>query len=112
MKRKWILPIALLVLLLASNAWWAYRLLDAGVSNTYLDTSLTDNETALNQVLALLPCVAKPDVSKDELISVARKAAPNGIEPFEKEGYVWIGSIGLKFNQEGKLVEVKRAWEQ
>lgn len=102
--------IGLVVVLVASNAWWAYRLLDAGISQAYLGASLEDNKQALNQTLVLLPVVAQPGISKEKIISVARPAS-DSIAPFEKYGFVWVGKIGLKFNNQGKLVEAIRAWD-
>jgi len=102
--------IGLVVVLVASNAWWAYRLLDAGISQTYLGASLEDNKEALNQTLVLLPVVAQAGISRVKIISAARPAG-DSVAPFEKDGFVWVGKIGLKFNNDGKLIEATRAWD-
>jgi hypothetical protein len=102
--------IVLLVLaLVMSNLWWAYRLLDTGVTQTYMGAALDDNKQALAQTLALLPVVARPGVSRSEVLAAARSAEPSDV-PFEKDGFVWVGKIGLKFNERGQLVEASRAW--
>lgn len=98
------------VVLVVSNVWWAYRLLDAGISHTYLGTSLEDNKEALNQTLVLLPVVAQAGTSREKIISAARPAG-DSIAPFEKDGFVWVGRIGLKFSNDGKLIEATRAWD-
>lgn len=101
--------VLLVVALIASNAWWGYRVLDAGVSLTYLGVSLDDNREALAQTLALLPVVAKAGVSRAEVVAAAGGADPSA-QAFEKDGFLWVGKIGLKFNEQGRLVEVSRAW--
>ena len=104
------LAIALLVAaLLGSNLWWAFRLVDAGVTQTYTGVSLDDNKRALAQTLALLPVVARPGVSRAAVLAEARSAGPSA-DSFEKDGFVWVGSIGLKFNEQGQLIEASRAW--
>lgn len=109
MTKAGITATVLLVLLVATNVGWAFMLLDAGVSYTYLQVSFEDNRQALAQVLAVLPLVARENASREEIIAAALRAGGGG-EPFEKEGFVWVGSIGLRFNAEGELQEVCRAW--
>ncbi len=101
--------VLLVVTLVASNLWWAYRLLDTGVTQTYMGVALDDNKQALAQTLALLPVVARPGVSRSEVLAAARSAEPSAA-PFEKDGFVWVGNVGLKFNERGQLVEASRAW--
>lgn len=94
----------LLVALIGSNAWWAYRVLDAGVTETYMSASLDTTAELLGQTLALLPVVARPDTTRQDIINAALvKNDPVG--PFEKEGYVWVGQLGLQFNAQGKLIK-------
>jgi hypothetical protein len=97
----------LVVILIASNAWWAYRMLDAGISYTYLGVSLEENEAAVAQLIAIAPLLAR-GASRDEVIAAARRSGDS--EPFEKEGFVWVGQIGLQFGSEGRLQKVSRAW--
>ena len=108
MKRSTFVVAALAVVLIASNAWWAYRLLDAGVSSTYRGVSFEDHRTALAQVLAIIPVAARPGATRDEIIKAAQRNGKIGL--FEKDGYVWVGRIGLKFDGAGHLVEVVPAW--
>jgi hypothetical protein len=110
MSKAKITIIALVITLFASNAWWAYRLLDAGVTQTYMSVSLTDNSQALSQTLAILPVVARPDVSRSEVISAAKQAS-NDTDSFEKDGFIWVGKIGLRFNDNGQLVEAQKSWD-
>ena len=82
--------VLLVVALVASNLWWAYRLLDTGVTQTYMGVAFDDNKQALAQTLALLPVVARPGE--------------------RSSGRFWVGKIGLKFNERGQLIEASRAW--
>ncbi len=87
-----------------SNAWWAFRSLDAGITSTYQRTSLEASQQALAQALAVIKAVAGPNPSRAEVIAAAQAAWP-AIEPFEKDGYLWVGRLGLRFNEAGGLVE-------
>jgi uncharacterized protein YxeA len=109
--KKNIVIIVLTILIIVSNALWLYRSLDFGVSYTYLSDSYNDNKNALNQVLTILPLIAEQKCSKDEIIQKA-KSYDKSIEPFEKDGYTWIGFIGIKFDEKGKVTEVKKGWEE
>jgi len=99
---------ALAVALIGSNAWLAYRNLDAGVTATYRQVSLEDHRTALAQVLAILPLAVRPGATRAEILEAARR--DDKTEPFEKDGYVWVGRVGLKFDGSGHLVDVVPAW--
>ncbi|HEU5322112.1 MAG TPA: hypothetical protein VFX28_15015 [Methylomirabilota bacterium] len=102
--------IVVLVLALAgSNLWWLYALVDAGVTRTYMEAAFEEHRQALDQTLALLPVVARKSVSRADVISAARLPGLE-IAPFEKDGFVWVGRIGLKFDETGRLVEASRAW--
>ena len=101
--------LALLAALVLSNGAWAFALLDAGVTQTYMAASLDDHAGALQQALALLPVVARPGVGRAEILAAAR--SPGGIsEPFDKDGFTWIGHIGLQFDADGRLVAAAPAW--
>ena len=107
-RRSVLVIVALAVLLVASNAWWAYRLLDAGVSATYREVSLENHRTALGQILAIIPIALRPGATQPEILRAAQK--DGNPEVFEKDGYVWVGRVGLKFDGAGHLVEVVPAW--
>lgn len=103
--RKTTVTISLLaVALVATNAWWAYRLLDAGVSYTYQGVSLEENQQALSQALAIIKVLGSSNTSREQIVQAAQKAWPS-TEPFEKDGYLWVGRLGLRFNETGHLVE-------
>lgn len=96
--------IGLLLVVVGSNAWWAYRLLDAGISYTYMSASFDTTAEQLHQALAVLPVVARQGASQDDIIKVAR-IPDDTVGPFEKEGYVWVGQLGLQFNEHGQFIK-------
>jgi len=103
--KKYQISVVMLVLaLLASNAWWAFRMLDAGISYTYQSASLESTSELLNQSLALLSVVTKPGITRNEVINAARLSNDTAVSS-EKEGYVWVGQLGLKFNEQGRFIE-------
>lgn len=104
MRKYRIATATLLALLLLSNAWWAYRLVDAAISQTYLRASFDTASEQLTQSLALLQVVAKPGATRTAIIAAARLPTDT-IAPFEKDGYVWVGQLGLQFNEQGQFVK-------
>ncbi len=110
MRNTRIIIVVLLLALVGSNLWWVYRVLDMGVTATYSEASLKDYRTALMQTFALLPVVARRDVTRETIVSAARLESKD-LEPFEKDGYVWVNRIGLKFDRENRLIEVIPGWD-
>ena len=90
--------------LVVSNLWWAYQLLDQGITLTYMQESYRGKSQLLTQTLSMLPVAAEPSVSQDEIIAAAQPQNSR-IDPFEKEGFVWVGRLGLQFNDEGQLIK-------
>ena len=109
MKKPTVIIVMLLLGLVGSNLWWAYRLLDAGVSYTYQSESLRMTRVALQQSLAIIKAAALPDATRKSVLAAAMNNT-SASEPFEKEGYIWIGSIGLRFSENGQLREAVPAW--
>ncbi len=105
MRRASITIGVLLAALVVTNAFWAYRLIDAGVSATYRDVSLNDAQIALRQSLALLNSPGVQSSPRSQVIQLAQGAGDGGT-PFEKEGYVWVGRLGLAFSANGNLTKV------
>ena len=101
----WVLVLALVI----SNLWWFGLLLDAGITATYRDDSFDRHHQALAELLAVVPAATDPEATRESVLKVARDASGNR-ESFEKEGFVWVGRLGYRFNDEGRLVEVQSAW--
>lgn len=110
MNRTKVTIVLLVLALVGSNAWWATRLVDAGITQTYTGVSLEDHKQALKQTLRLLPLVARPGVTRAEILAAARLPGTED-DSFEKDGFVWVGRIGLKFDAQGRLVEAAPAWD-
>jgi hypothetical protein len=87
--------------LLGTNVFWAYRLFDAGISYTYQQASLEDAQQALAQSVAVVRTLT-PAGNRSQIISAAQSAWASG-EPFEKDGFLWVGRIGLRFDDAGRL---------
>jgi hypothetical protein len=92
-------------LLVATNVWWAYRALDAGVTLTYLRASYDTSETQLATARAVIDALLQEGASRESIIRAA-KAASKDAEPYEKNGAVWVGQLGLRFSPEGRLTKV------
>jgi len=102
--------ISLVLALLGTNALWLYAAIDAGVTATYRETTHRQNKEALDQALAIFPVINNITYTKEEVIKAAKHPYYKS-ELFEKDGYLWVGNIGLSFSETGRLYEVKRAWE-
>jgi hypothetical protein len=109
MNRLKINIIILLILLIATNVWWAFQAFDRGITITYTKDSLDDHKQALDQALMIIPEVTSGRGSREDIINSmeSRFGLSDG---FEKDGFFWIGKLGLRFNDSGKLVEVQPAW--
>ena len=104
MKKTTITISLLAAVLVVTNAWWVYRLLDAGISYTYQDVSFKENRQALSEALAVIDVLGKNATSREQVVQAAQSAWPS-TEPFEKDGYLWVGRLGLRFNEAGHLIE-------
>jgi hypothetical protein len=95
------------VLLLASNAYWLYQVVDSGVTLSYRDQQIYELNETRKQLMVTFPEVAK-NLTKEELIAAARNFTD--LEVFEKEGCTWVGWLGFKFNENNKLKSVSPSW--
>ena len=95
----------LAIALVGSNVWWAMKSLDEGITRTYLKASVDQTAEQLAQAIALLPVVARPGATRAQVISAASTGAMP-LDPYEKGGFLWVGSLGLKFNSDGQLEHV------
>lgn len=105
-----IISLLLALLLVTSNAWWAYQAFDQGVSLAHAKVSLEGNARALDETFALMPMILAGDTSQNTLLGHLESKA--GVEDtFEKDGFFWTGRIGLKFDEDRRLTEIRRGWE-
>ena len=100
--------VILTLLLLATNGFWLYHTFDTGITITHQDVSHRDTKEALAQALKIIKA-SEPTASREEVMEAAQIPS-NSTEAFEKDGYVWIGRLGLRFSEDGKLLEAVPAW--
>ena len=104
MKKNTVAISLLVVTLVVSNAWWAYITVDTGITHTYQAVSFEETQQALSQALAIIKVSSSPTVTRAQIIEASEKAWSAG-EPFEKDGYLWVGRLGLRFDKKGNLIE-------
>ena len=75
----------LIVLLLASNAYWAYKLLDAGISLSYRDNQIKDLKQYKAGLERFIVELAKNKPMK-EVIEAAKQSIEK--EPYKKENCI------------------------
>jgi hypothetical protein len=102
---------ALAVALVASNAWWAYHSIDRGISHSYLEVSYSTTSELLKQTVAVLSEGVGSTATREQVIRAAQLGDPTNA-PYEKEGYVWVGQLGLIFNAQGQLTKVQPGPEE
>lgn len=95
------------LLLLFSNGWWLYQFIDKGITQSYADQQIYELEETRKQLMKSLPSIVE-NMPKDKLIEIV--AQYSDMDKFEKDGCVWIGWIGLKFDEREKLISVSPIW--
>ncbi|MEQ8269318.1 hypothetical protein [Algiphilus sp.] len=96
--------------LIVSNAWWAFSALDSGVTYTYQQDQLQLERESVTQLLAVSNAIAGGATTKEELVVVASQTANTPLA-FEKGGFVWVGAIGLRFDESGEIIELQKSWQ-
>jgi hypothetical protein len=109
MKRSTIAIWALSLALVVSNLWWLYAAFDAAVTTMYLEQTFDEHRQALTELLVVAPVAADPAATPESVLGAARATARDGVS-FEKEGFVWVGQLGYRFDDAGRLVEVRTSW--
>jgi hypothetical protein len=98
----------LTILMIASNLFWLYRVIDDGITITYQDQRINELEEVREQLMALLPVLAR-GVKQEAITTIAGEVS--GERPFQKHGCLWVGQLGFYFDQEGMLRSVSPAWQ-
>src|SRR5262245_31748879 len=109
MKRTTVTIVLPVLALVGSKAWWATQLVDAGITQSYQGVSTEHYTEAQNQTLRLLPLVSRPGVTRAEILTTARLPG-TADDSFEKDGFVWAGRIGLRFDAQGRLIDAAPSW--
>jgi hypothetical protein len=110
MRRTTIAIVVLAGALVASNARWLYAAVDVGHAYSDQESSLRLSNEALSQALAVVKVAANPEATREQVIDAATKSARVPGEPFEKDGFLWVGSLGVRFSDTGHLVEAAPSW--
>lgn len=109
MRRTTVFIAVLVVLLIASNGFWLFLTIDNAITMTYREDQCGVEHRALEQVFAVLPVAARADSDRAGVIAAARGTYdPDMI--FEKEGFVWVDAIGLRFDNSNRLVGARPSW--
>ena len=95
------------LLLVVSNAWWLYVSVDDAITASYRDSELVLNQQALDDALRLMPLVDS-DLGRAKFVAKAEELFED--ESFEKDGCVWVGNLGLKFDEDDRLVHASPNW--
>jgi len=109
MKRPTIAIVLLGLAFVASNLWWCFAVIDSGITASYRQEDLDRHHKALRQALAVAPIAARSSATPEQVLGAARAAA-GGDSGFEKDGFVWIGELGYRFDGDGRLVELQTNW--
>lgn len=104
MKRTTLAIGALALALVGTNIAWGYLVIDKSITKSYTSQAFDETNAALNQALMLLPLTAKKGSTRSELIAAVQATEPKG-SSFEKDGFVWVGRLGLKFDAQDRLVQ-------
>lgn len=95
---------SLVILLIATNIWWAYENLDNAVTDKYQEAVIYGYRNALEEFVQLVPRLAE-EKSKEEIVQILENVL--GETSFEKGGFTNIGFLNYKFNEQGKLTQVE-----
>ena len=95
------------LLLVGSNLWWLFQTFDHAITDHYREDQMRLTERTLDDALLFAP-LAAAGLERDELIAEAELLYED--ESFEKDGCVWVGNLGLKFDDDQRLVHVSPNW--
>ncbi len=97
----------LLFVLFVSNLFWLYTVLDQGVSYTYLEASMESSDKEREQLFK----ISNLNVIGQSVNEIKGQLNPDvyGLEPFEKEGCLYVGQVCLKLNRDSIIIRVGEA---
>ncbi|MEM9556721.1 MAG: hypothetical protein AAGC60_20850 [Acidobacteriota bacterium] len=106
-RRRWVyLSLILAIALAASNLWWLYQALDQASIEKYHEQMLHERLHAMEAAQRSMVSLAA-DLSREEVIArVEEAAAGDSGETFEKDGWVVVRWVHLKFDASGRLFSV------
>ena len=95
--------VILVILLLGSNAFWIYQIIDQSITLSYRDQRVYELDATTRQLVDTLMDVGET-VPRGEMIEIATRHTQ--VEAFDKDGCTWVGWIGFRFNASNELVYV------
>lgn len=98
-----IIIVTLSLLLVGSNIFWLYRTIDSAVTRSYMEQELYELNGSNTQAIGMLK-EALSGKNKETVQSMAIKF--NDLEPYEKDGCLWLGWYGFKFSESGIFVDI------
>jgi len=101
---KWMLSFALAASL-AVNAWLSFQLLDMGTTQTYMGDSIQTNRMALLQCIAVTNEFLDSGARREALLAKAKMLSEFD-DTFSNDAHFWIGSFGMDFDDDGRLISV------
>jgi len=109
LRRTTVAVVVLAVIVVASNGFWIFLTIDNAITTTYREDQCGLEHRALTQLLAVIPVATRPGSDRAGVIAAARGTYdPEMI--FEKEGFVWVDAIGLRFDRSNRLVDARPSW--
>jgi len=111
MKLKYILGVILFISV-ALNVHKFLKIIDLSVGNTYQLKELNDYDRTLRQTFALtlkLQANNNSRLTQQQTLEIFSKNSKYDL--YKKDGYFWVGTIGLKFDSKGKMIDIAPFWE-
>jgi len=101
--KRWI--ILLTALLVISNAYWVFVMIDTGITMTYREASfeLTEKKSEQAIRLANLNLIG---MGADEALALIGTDVYD-LEPFEKEGCLYAGQVCLRLDENRVIVKIE-----
>ena len=96
--------ITLSTLLVGTNIFWLYTTIDTAVTRSYMDQEIYELNASNAQAVGILK-TSLAGKTKEEIRSMAVKFTD--LEPFEKEGCLWVGWYGFKFSESGLFIDIE-----
>jgi hypothetical protein len=97
---------ALSFALLGTNLWWAANAFDSGITATYRNEDAERAHRSFAQARAVVRAASVPGASRASIVAAAASVT-EGVEPFEKDGLVWVGDVGLRFDSSDRLIAIE-----
>ena len=101
MKRPRLTTIILALLLIGSNLFWIYGIVDQGVTLTYTESSFESAQSSYEQLL-ILANKNPVGLSAEEAMAKVGKDI-RGLDPFIKEGCLYFGQVCLRLDSKGVI---------